>query len=195
MTHVNALSNDDKGMRVDESALIGRVADGDGAAFEALYRVYVPRLRCFVGRVLKRRSLIDEVVNDTMLAVWREAGAYGGSAKVSTWIFSIAWRKASKTLRRANGAVDWQDSGERPCEPEGELGRLQMQEQVSRALARLTPKHRDVLRLVYFHGFGCREIAGLMGCPVQTVKTRAFHARRRLRHLLAGADARESIGQ
>src|SRR5947199_289351 len=58
---------------------------------------------------------------------------------------------------------------------------------VTHALQRLSHEHRAVLSLTYYNSLGCREIAAIMGCPVDTVKTRMFHARRRLRALLAGA--------
>jgi RNA polymerase sigma-70 factor (ECF subfamily) len=66
------------------------------------------------------------------------------------------------------------------------LGRSQVREVLVRAIGELSPDHRAVVDLTYFHEFGYREIAELMDCPVDTVKTRMFHARRHLRRKLAG---------
>ena len=84
----------------DEVALVGRVASGDGDAFEALYRCFYPRLRRFLERMTRRPQLVEEILNDTMLVVWRKAHTYNLRSKVSTWIFAIAFRKALKELKR-----------------------------------------------------------------------------------------------
>jgi RNA polymerase sigma-70 factor (ECF subfamily) len=163
--------------------LIGRVAGRDHTAFEQLYRRYAPRLRAFLRGTLPRPGVIDEVIDDTMLVVWRKAHVYDGSAKLSTWIFGIAQRKALKALHRtrqlagalvANGEMN-------SAGPEREMFRHDLRRHVTRALQRLPAQQSNVLRLTYFDGYDCREIAGIMNCPVDTVKTRAFHARRKLR--------------
>jgi len=174
-----------------EVRLVERVADGDLAAFEALYRAYHPRLSRFLDRVTRRPALVEELLNDTMLVVWNRAERYNGRSKVSTWIFAIAYRKALKALQRLDDAVDddvdasGQLADERPG-PEQQFSRRELRSLLARALAGLSADHRAVLDLAYFHGIGCREIADIVDCPVDTVKTRLFHARRRLKALLAG---------
>src|SRR5579862_1464247 len=79
--------------------LIRRIAAGDARAFEELYRAYHPRLSRFLINILKRTHLVEEVLNDTLLVVWRQPDRYNGHSKVSTWIFAIAYRKALKALR------------------------------------------------------------------------------------------------
>ena len=70
--------------------------------------------------------------------------------------------------------------------PEYHAAQSQMRAVLAQALDRLSLEQRAVVHLTYFHGIGCREIGEIIGCPVDTVKTRMFHARRRLKTLLSG---------
>ena len=172
-----------------ETRLIGRVAAGDRRAFEQLYRAYHARLTRFLDRMTRRRAVVEEALNDTMLVVWNRADHFDGSSKVSTWIFAIAYRKALKALQRQDEAVEDEARDERPAPgdgPEQQAENQQVRAQLALALDALSDDHRAVVELTYFHGMGYREIAQIVGCPVDTVKTRMFHARRRLRTLLAG---------
>ena len=176
-----------RGAAPDDVALIGRVADRDRAAFESLYRVYYPRLRRFIERVTRRPQLVDEIVNDTMYVVWRKAASYNLRSKVSTWIFGIALRRALQALKRTDDPVDFvpdDSADQRGFGPEGHLAQREARAAIVRALAGLSPEHRAVIELTYFDGYSCAEIATIVRCPVNTVKTRMFHARRRLRMLL-----------
>jgi len=176
----------------DEGAqrrLIERIAAGDLRAFEQFYRAYRVRLGRFLDRMTHRRGLVEELLNDTMLVVWNRSDRFDGSSKVSTWVFAIAYRKALKALQRHDEAVEDETLDERPAAdagPEQEAQTRQLSAQLRRALAALSVDHRAVVELTYFHGMGYREIAQIVDCPVDTVKTRMFHARRRLRGLLAG---------
>ena len=172
-----------------ERHLIGRVAVGDLRAFEQFYRAYHARLTRFLDRMTRRRALVEEVLNDTMLVVWNRSDRFDGSSKVSTWVFAIAYRKALKALQRQDEAVEDETHDERPglgAGPEQQVQAGQVKAQLVRALDALSVDHRAVVELTYFHGMGYREIAQIVDCPVDTVKTRMFHARRRLRTLLAG---------
>jgi RNA polymerase sigma-70 factor (ECF subfamily) len=172
-----------------ERRLVRRVAARELWAFESLYRGYHRRLARFLDRMTRHPDLVDELVNDTMLVVWNRADSYNGQSKVSTWIFGIAYRKALKALHRLDEPVDDEAVEPRASDepgPEQRLGLQQLHAALRQALAGLSPPHRAVIDLTYFHGADCREIAEIVGCPVDTVKTRMFHARRRLRGLLAG---------
>lgn len=173
----------------DEEALVRRVALGDVAAFDALFRRYAPRLIRFLGRTTRGRYLIDEIVNDTMLVVWRKAATFNRRSKVSTWILGIASRRRLKALRPAEngtGAVDIDEMAS-PTEsgPEGQFMRQDLRRRLSDALDALSEEQRQVVMLAHFEGRSYPEIAEILGCPVNTVKTRMFHARRRLKVLLA----------
>ena len=173
----------------DEVRLVSRIAAGELCAFEELYRAYYPRLMRFLERVIRRPGIVEEVLNDTMLVVWHRADSYNGSCKVSTWIFAIAYRKALKALQRFDEPVADDEAQPRADDgpgPEEQAGRWQLREALTKALDGLSAEQRAVMDLTYFHGLGCREIAEIVACPVDTVKTRMFHARRRLRMLLTG---------
>jgi RNA polymerase sigma factor (sigma-70 family) len=166
--------------------LVARVAAGDPSAFEALYRTYHPRLDRFLALVTSRRTIVEEALNDTMLVVWKRAETFNRQSKVSTWIFAIAYRTALKALRTQDVPVDTiadelisDDAG-----PEQLLSADQTRATLTRAMEGLSAEQRSVLVLTYFHDLPYAEIARIVDCPVDTVKTRMFHGRRRLRVLL-----------
>ena len=172
-----------------DARLIARIVSGDRKAFETLYRLYHPRLSHFLIRMVRRPAVVEEVLNDTMLIVWNRADTYNGRSKVSTWIFAIAYRRALKALRRLDEPMEdtfaeRRESGEPG--PEQQLGQTQVRAVLSDALLQLSADHRTVVDLAYFHEMGYREIAEIMDCPVDTIKTRMYHARRNLRARLSG---------
>lgn len=173
----------------DDARLIRRVAAGDRRAFEALYRAYHPRLTRFLSNMLRKPELVEEVLNDTLMAVWRRPDSYSGASKLSTWIFAIAYRKALRARSRLDEPVEDRDAESRPSDeagPEQHLDRQQVQQALLDAMQGLSADHRTVVDLTYFHEIGYKDIAEIMACPVDTVKTRMFHARRNLRTALAG---------
>ena len=182
------LSNAANEIEPHDRALIRLVGAGDLHAFESLYRSYFHRLTRFIDRMIRRPNLIEEIVNDTMLVVWQKAGSFDGSCKLSTWIFAIAYRKAMKAARGLDDPVAYDfefapdESGH---EPDEEAQHHELREHMLKALDALSFDHRAVVCLTYYHGLGYAEIASIMDCPVNTVKTRMHHARRRLEILLA----------
>lgn len=178
------------GANQGEVELLGRVMAGDRHAFEQLYRAYFPRLSRFLGRMTRSAALIEEVVNDTMLVVWQTAPRYDGSCKLSTWIFAIAYRKALKALHLRDEPVEAEADASpapAPLEPERQLSQRQLRHTLEQALAQLPMQQRIVVLLTYYHDMAYQDIAEIVDCPVNTVKTRMFHARRKLKELLAGA--------
>lgn len=162
---------------------------GDMQAFERLYRIYHPRLTRFLFNLVHRPQIVEEVLNDTLMVVWERASTFNGASKLSTWIFAIAYRKAMKAVSRQDSPVEDRETDSRAsldAGPEEELGQRKMQALLTTAMRELSPEHRAVLDLTYFHELGYREIARIMDCPVDTVKTRMFHARRHLKRRLAG---------
>ena len=175
--------------RGEDAELIARIVRKDLRAFEALYRAYHPRLTRFLNNLLRRAQLVEEVLNDTMMVVWNNSDRYNGKSKVSTWIFAIAYRKALKALKRSDEPVEDKNAERRVSPdlgPEQQLGRRQAQDVLMSAINELSAEQRAVVDLTYFHEIGYREIAEIMACPVDTVKTRMFHARRRLKTKLSG---------
>lgn len=172
-----------------EACLVGRIAAGDRRAFEALYRAYFPRLGRFLQRMTRSAPLIEEIVNDTLLAVWRKADSFDGSSKVSTWIFAIAYRRACKTLKTLDQPVDAATDdreGSDADRPDWQLERVRLAQAVDAALTALPLAQRVAFQLTFYHDMSYVEIAEIMECPVNTIKTRLFHARKRLAVLLDG---------
>jgi RNA polymerase sigma-70 factor (ECF subfamily) len=172
-----------------ESELIARVGAKDLQAFEKLYRIYQPRLVRFLANLLHRPQLVEEVLDDTMMVVWQTADRFRGSSKPSTWIFAIAYRKALKARWRWPDPLpddDLEVQVSNDPGPDTELNHQRLSEALRKAMTGLSSEHRAVVDLTYFHGMGYREIAEIVGCPIDTVKTRMFHARRRLKQALPG---------
>lgn len=174
---------------VHDIQLIARISDGDVSAFEELYRAYHPGMTRFVANLVRRPTMIAEVVNDTMMVVWEKGSSFTGASKLSTWMFAIAYRKAMRALRRLDEAIEDNQSDNRPAldlTPEEATTQSRASILLAEAMASLSDDHRTVVNLTYFHEMDYREIAAIMGCPVGTVKTRMFHARRHLHRLLGG---------
>jgi RNA polymerase sigma-70 factor (ECF subfamily) len=177
---------------VEERELIERVCGRELAAFERLYRLYQPRLTRFLSNVVQRPQVLEEVVDDTMMVVWETAGNFRGASKLSTWIFSIAYRKALKARARWPDPVEEDPHDMRVSTepaPDEQVQHDRLHDALVAAMDSLSADHRAVVDLTYFHSMGYREIAEIMDCPVDTVKTRMFHAWRRLREALGGTSA------
>jgi RNA polymerase sigma factor (sigma-70 family) len=170
----------------EDAALLERIARGDRAAFESLYRSYFARLSRFFQRMLRRPALVEEAINDTMYVVWRRAASFRATARGSTWIFGIAYRRGLKALVDLDDPVEADGSelaDDRPS-AEDRLLNMEVHRLLDAALAQMSAEHRAVIELCYYHACPYREIAQITGCPVETVKTRMFYARRRLHDLL-----------
>jgi len=177
------------GSNAKELLLLERIRSGDGGAFEALYRLYHPRLTNFLVKLVRRPQLVEEVLNDTMMVVWQRPDSFHGGSKLSTWIFAIAYRKALKGLKRFDDPLEDLDAPKRMSEqqsPEDGSANNRRRNLLAQAMLELSPAHRAVVDLTYYHELDYNEIARILDCPVGTVKTRMFHARRQLRRLVGG---------
>jgi RNA polymerase sigma-70 factor (ECF subfamily) len=171
----------------EEAQLIRRIALQDRHAFEALYRTYYRRLTRFLDRLTRKPQMIDEILDDTMLVVWRKAATFNGHSQVSTWIFAIAYRKAMRALKREGSRTQILFDPDEPLyapSPETAFIDGESRSAIRRLVAELSVEQRAVVELTYYHGCAYKEIADIVGCPVDTVKTRMFHARRKLRSAL-----------
>jgi RNA polymerase sigma-70 factor, ECF subfamily len=123
------------------------------------------------------------------LDVWHKAGEFRGGSEVSTWLLAIVRNKALTALRQrsveqlddgaATGVEDLADTAETV------MGRKQARAIIRRSLARLSPAHREIVDLVYYHERSIADVATIVGIPVNTVKTRMFYARKHLAELLS----------
>ncbi|MGO9932986.1 MAG: RNA polymerase sigma factor [Steroidobacteraceae bacterium] len=182
-----------------DSALLVAVAAGDRRALEELYLSYHRRLARFLSRFTPRHENIEEIINDTFMVVWQNAGAFRSASQVSTWIIGIAYRTALKAFRRQKnqasaGSLD--DYPEQTVDPTGET---EVHDWLQQGLSRLPMDQRLTLELAYHMGHSLEEIAAITDCPVGTVKARMFHAREKLRQYLpalsgAAADLPAGVG-
>jgi RNA polymerase sigma-70 factor, ECF subfamily len=167
-----------------ELALLGRIAAQDSQAMHELYHQYHRRLARFLMRMTSRYDLAEEIINDTFWVVWQHAADFRGASKVSTWVFGIAYRRALKTLKRVKPDLMAEES-EAPEQVDDPWLTAELREWLGVALSKLPHEQRMVLELAYHVGHSCEEIAQIMQCPLNTVKTRMFHARRKLKDLLS----------
>lgn len=187
----SAKSNSDGAARQDaERALLVSIASGDRDAMAELYAGYQPRLFRFVYRLTRSHATTEELINDIMLAIWRGARSFRGDSKPSTWIFGIAYRQALKRLSRKKLSIApyfdvdlLADNGDPSFEQE---------DWVHRGLDALPPAQRLAVELVFYLGLSYEEVASVTDCPVNTVKTRMFHARRKLREQLQASSTAAS---
>jgi RNA polymerase sigma-70 factor (ECF subfamily) len=171
-----------------EVALLQRVAAGDRDAFSELYRRLQRPLFGYLMKLVREREMVEDVLNETMMEVWRQAARFEGRSSVNTWVFSIAHHRAVSRLRkRRETSLDEEQAAtiedEAPTPDEraisGDMSRL-----LGTLMEQLSFEHREILHLAYYQEFSVQEIADALDLPANTVKTRMFYARQRLKVLL-----------
>lgn len=176
----------------DDAELLERVARGDRAAFRVLYERYYRRLFRFINRMTRQADLTEEALNDAMLVVWQSAGSFAARSRVSTWLLGIAYRRALKIMEkdriRSQRFAPEAISNEPEVPGREPTNQEILHEWLDAGLERLSPDHRAVIELTYYHGYSYQEIAEIMGCPTNTVKTRMYHARANLKKWLPFLD-------
>jgi RNA polymerase sigma-70 factor (ECF subfamily) len=177
-----------------DELLIGRIARGDRLAMQVLFARHHVRIYRFVLRLLRDEMAAEDVIGEVFLDVWRQAGRFEGRSAVSTWLIAIARFKALSMLRkRRDDALDEEtaETIEEPSDdPEVSEQKRDKGEKLRRCLAALSPDHREIIDLVYYHEKSVEEVAQIVGIPENTVKTRMFYARKKLGELcrMAGID-------
>jgi RNA polymerase sigma-70 factor, ECF subfamily len=176
---------------MSDESLVERIAQGDRAAMQPLFARHQLRVYRFVLRLTSNSATAEDVVSDVFIALWRNAARFQGRAQLSTWLLAIARNKAYAAMRRrvdrplehavsetipdpAITADETLDAGERSAV-------------LRQCLERLSPAHREIIDLVYYHDKSVEEAAAIVGIPAATVKTRMFYARRRLGELVKAA--------
>lgn len=172
-----------------DAELLARIGEGDRNALRVLYMKYYHPLLRFAYRLTGQLELAQETINDVMLVVWRDGRSFEGRSRVSTWIMGIAYRRALKLAESARRwsqrhAGNFDDVVERGGGAEEHTGQAELENLLEQALGRLPPEQRAVVELTYYFGCSYDEIARIVDCPVNTVKTRMFHARAKLKQLL-----------
>src|SRR4029077_17376670 len=178
-----------------DEMLIRRIAQGDQLAMRTLFgRHRVPLYRWLL-RLVGAEALAEDLWSDVFLDVWRQAASFEARASVSTWLLAIARYKALSARRRQTDAelddhIASTVAG--PADgPDLVLEKKSATELMQACLAELSPEHREVMDLVYYHDKSVREVASIIGIPEPTVKTRMFYARKKLAELVTSRSAGE----
>lgn len=176
---------------LETATLEERFSRGDESALEEMYRRYHSRMFGTALNLLGDRELAAEAVQQAFVQAWLAARRFDPRRELQPWLYSITRRTSVDVHRRERRAARHL----RLDEPEGEQRQLTAEGpsmesawrvwQVRRALERLHPDERHVLHLAYFEGHSQREIAGVLGIALGTVKSRTARAQRRLAGLLA----------
>ena len=174
-----------------DEALLREVAKGNQLAMRTLFMRHQVRVYRFILRIVRDADLAEDVVSEVFLAVWRRAGRFEGRSAVSTWLLSIARHKAltaikPQPLERLDG-----DLGlaivDPARNPEAEIGEKDGAAVLRQCLGALSREHSEIIDLVYYQQESIKDVADVLGIPLNTVKTRMFYARKRLAGLLRAA--------
>ena len=174
-----------------DEMLLESIAGGEKAAMHVLYARHNVRVYRFILRMVGDATLAEDLVSQVFLDVWRTAGQFEGRSQVSTWLLAIGRFKALTALRnRKYEDVDQDeillipDTAENP---EACMNRSQTSASLRNAIAQLSPAHREIIDLIYYHEKSVEEVGQIVGIPQATVKTRMFYARKHLAQLLKQA--------
>jgi RNA polymerase sigma-70 factor, ECF subfamily len=174
-----------------DEALIGRIAAGDKLAMQLLFARHHVRVYRFVLRFVRDESLTEDLISEVFLDVWRQASRFERRSSVGTWLLAIGRHKALSALRGRRSeslgeeqAAAIEDPGD---DPEMAVQKKDKSEILRDCLNGLSAEHREIIDLVYYHEKSVEEVAGIVGIPANTVKTRMFYARKRLSELLKAA--------
>ena len=174
---------------MNDVQLLKRYVAGDEGAFQELVSQYKDSVYAFLRRFLSRSDLVDDVFQETFMQLYVSRDTFDLSQPLRPWLFTIAANKAKDALRRsqrvdATNLGSMFDGDEYSIDdvlntlayderrPYDDLIREETAAQVKRVIARMPAKLREILILAYFHRFPYAEIAGILGIPVGTVKSR-----------------------
>jgi RNA polymerase sigma-70 factor (ECF subfamily) len=174
-----------------DELLVRRIASGDRVAMQALFAMHRTSVYRWLLRFVSNETLAEDLLSEVFLDVWRQADRFKGRSSVSTWLLSIARYKAlSARRRRTDAKLDAEIQAtvaDTSDDPEAALEKKSLHELLRQALTHLSPEHREVIDLVYYHEKSVEEAAHILRVPAATVKTRMFYARKKLAALLSAA--------
>ena len=168
-----------------DDTLLAAVATGDREALAELYHRHAPWLVLRLSRRCADPGIVEEVVQDTFVAVWRGAARYRASGEVPAWIWGIGIRRLISRLRQRPGPLPRMNTHDTMVSAEDEVLLSVEHGDLGSALGRLSPELRAVVQATVLDGLTTKEAATLLGIPRGTVKSRAARARRELREALA----------
>lgn len=174
-----------------DEQLMRRIAEGDRIAIQSLFARHHARVYRFALRHVRSESVAEEIANEVFLEAWRQAGRFETRAQVSTWLLAIARNKAVSRLRQRREepleAGDDEAIEDDADTPETAMQKVDKSAALLRAINKLSTDHKVVIELIYYHEKALNEVSEILDIPLNTVKTRCFHARKKLAELLAEA--------
>ena len=175
--------------REPEALLLEQIAGGDERALEALFERCGDRLYAYILGMLRDESAAQDALQETLIAIWKQAGSYRGEGRAIAWAFGIARNKALRAYRQREN-LPLEEQAENTAQtnsgdPERQAQLNQRREILRQGLNALAPQYREVLDLFFLHDMKLKEIAAICKIPLGTVKSRLNHARRELRNTLA----------
>src|SRR5437763_15289610 len=186
---VTATGRPSVAVQTSDEALVQLIATGDKKALQLLFARHNVRVFRFVLRFMGDESAAEDLVSEVFFDVWREADRFEARSQVSTWLMAIARNKALMVLRRRTTEELDEEVAEfieDPSDnPEVVMQKTQRSIVLQECLAQLSPAHREIIDLVYYHEKSIDEVADIIGVPQNTVKTRMFYARKRIAELMA----------
>jgi RNA polymerase sigma-70 factor (ECF subfamily) len=173
---------------ISDEMLLRNVAEGDKAAMHIMFARHRVRVFRFIQRMVRNTAIADDLVSQVFLDVWRSANSFENRSRVSTWLLSIARLKALSSLRKRTyenidqdnvvAIVDAADT------PEVALDRKKTNAILRACIDKLSPAHREIIELIYYHEKSVAEASEIVGIPYATVKSRMFYARKQLARML-----------
>jgi len=192
MRHDRAIAERSSGSSlkaISDEALIALITVRDKSAMRLLFVRHSARVFRFLLRLVDNAATAEDLVSETFIEIWRQAGRFEARSKASTWILGIARYKALSSLRQRR--ADQLDDGafelvaEPMDDPETSAQKNKRAALLRYCLQQLPPAQREILDLIYYHEQSVADVARIIGVPENTVKTRAFHARKRVAALMA----------
>ena len=175
----------------EDRLLVERIAAKDQAALRQLLSVHQVRVYRFLARRIRNDAMAEELTNEVFTEVWLHAKTFEGRSSVSTWLLSIAHNRMVSALRKRR-EESWdeekaQEIADGDDDPEVQLQKADKGARLKQCIGRLSPQHREIIDLVYYHEQSIAEVSAVLGIPEATVKTRMFYARKQLSELMKAA--------
>lgn len=172
-----------------DTELLFKISEGNEAAFADFYRLYEKRLYYFIKQKLNDPFEASDILNETFLEVWRKAGTFEGRSKVSTWLFGIAYFKTVDRMRKNGKVIVGDDQVPEQVDDSADAMACLLSKEngahIKFCLEQLKLPHRTVIELAFLQDMAYGEIAAIVECPENTVKTRMFHAKQLMKNCLS----------
>ena len=174
-----------------DEVLLESIANNGKAAMHVFYARHNAQIYKFILRIVRDTTVAEDIVSEVFLDAWRNANQFEGRSQVSTWLHAIARFKALTALNRRRHEDIEQNNvreiAEEADAPEMSLDRNQTNAILRNRVAQLSPVHREIIDLFYYHEKSVEEVGEMIGIPQSMVKTRMFYARKQLVDLVTDA--------